>query len=51
MTGTTRIYARIDVSCCFPHVHKGLALRMKGGRADQALQPHQLMMSAISIAG
>lgn len=30
-------------------VHQRLALRMKGGRADQALQPHQLMMSATPI--
>ncbi len=30
-------------------VHQRLALRMKGSRADQALQPHQLMMSATPI--
>jgi ATP-dependent DNA helicase RecG len=30
-------------------VHQRLALRMKGSRADQGLQPHQLMMSATPI--
>jgi len=30
-------------------VHQRLALRMKGSRADKALQPHQLMMSATPI--
>jgi ATP-dependent DNA helicase RecG len=30
-------------------VHQRLALRMKGGRTDQAVQPHQLMMSATPI--
>jgi ATP-dependent DNA helicase RecG len=30
-------------------VHQRLALRMKGSRNDQSLQPHQLMMSATPI--
>ena len=30
-------------------VHQRLALRMKGGRGDRTLQPHQLMMSATPI--
>lgn len=30
-------------------VHQRLALRMKGSRSDQSLQPHQLMMSATPI--
>jgi len=30
-------------------VHQRLALRLKGSRADAALQPHQLMMSATPI--
>ena len=30
-------------------VHQRLALRMKGGRADEGMQPHQLMMSATPI--
>jgi ATP-dependent DNA helicase RecG len=30
-------------------VHQRLALRMKGGLADPAIQPHQLMMSATPI--
>ena len=30
-------------------VHQRLALRMKGGRGDQTVQPHQLMMSATPI--
>ena len=30
-------------------VHQRLALRMKGGRTDEGMQPHQLMMSATPI--
>jgi len=30
-------------------VHQRLALRMKGARADEGMQPHQLMMSATPI--